>query len=304
MHRVFPFVVSMGLSLAPLAARAQAEGVARPAAARPASIQFKRSNARVGSAREVDSAVNMRLALDLRSDDIPEPLSVEMLVTTTSRHTVTTVAARGNVINKVKMAFGDVSEVSQEKGETQRKVSPISGKTYLAELKKGQLVITDAAGNPASKAELQEVQEHLPELGKPDLMEATFAGKSFVVGSTVDGFSGLLGQQMVGDQGDDTQVTHTRAQLVEVRQAPEGTVGVFDVSMTMSRREADAPFLMTIPLKGQMSVLANGIQLLELTLSGPVQLTLTEDEAAQGIQGKGEGEMRLRLSNRRVDSKG
>lgn len=301
MHRVYPFVVSLGLSLAPLAAHA-ATPAAPAAEVKAPTIQFKQVNARVGDQEELDNAVDMRLALDLRASDMDKPMSVAMSVTSSSRHTVTVLAAKGKVVSKVKLAFGDVGEVAEEQGEVQRKASPVSGKTYLAEWKKDRVVITDAKGKPVPKEEADEVTKHLPELGKPDALEAAFPKTPLAVGATLDGFSDALAKQIVDEQGDDTRVTQTRARLVEVRQDPRGVVGVFDVAMTVSRQEINAPFLMTIPLQGQMLVLAEGIQLLELTLSGPVKVALTDDAVEQGFEARGEGAMRLRLTGRKADA--
>ncbi|WAM27371.1 hypothetical protein [Myxococcus sp. NMCA1] len=301
MHRVYPFVVSLGLSLAPLAAHATAPA-APVAEVKAPTIQFKQMNARVGYQEELDNAVDMRLALDLRASDMDKPMSVAMSVTSSSRHTVTVLAAKGTVVSKVKMAFGDVGEVAEEQGKVQRKASPISGKTYLAEWKKARVVITDAKGKPVPKEEEAEVTKHLPELGKPDRLESAFPKKPLAVGATLDGFSDALAKQIVDEQDDDTRVTQTRARLVEVRQDPRGAVGIFDVAMTVSRQEINAPFLMTIPLQGQMSVLAEGIQLLELTLSGPVKVELTDDAVEQGFEARGEGAMRLRLTGRKTDA--
>ncbi|WP_141593322.1 hypothetical protein [Myxococcus sp. AB056] len=301
MHCVYPFVVSLGLSLVPLAAHATAP--AAPAAeVKAPTIQFKQVNARVGDQEELDNAVDMRLALDLRASDMDKPMSVAMSVTSSSRHTVTVLAAKGKVVSKVKMAFGDVGEVAEEQGEGQRKVSPVSRKTYLAEWKKERVVITNAAGKPVPKEEEDEVSKHLPELGMPDRLEAAFPKKPLAVGATLDGFSDALAKQIVDEQGDDTRVTQARARLVEVRQDPRGAVGIFDVAMTVLRQEINAPFLLTIPLQGQMSVLAEGIQLLELTLSGPVKVELTDDAVEQGFEARGEGAMRLRLTGRKTDA--
>ncbi|WNZ63130.1 hypothetical protein QEG98_04910 [Myxococcus sp. MxC21-1] len=301
MHRVYPFVVSLGLSLAPLAAHATAPAAPAPEVKAP-TIQFKQVNARVGDQEELDNAVDMRLALDLRASDMDKPMSVAMSVTSSSRHTVTVLAAKGKVISKVKMAFGDVGEVAEEQGKVQRKASPVSRKTYLAEWKKDRVVITNAAGKPVPKEEADEVTKHLPELGKPDRLEAAFPKNPLAVGATLDGFSDALAKQIVDEQGDDTRVTQARARLVEVRQDPRGAVGIFDVAMTVLRQEINAPFLLTIPLQGQMSVLAEGIQLLELTLSGPVKVELTDDAVEQGFEARGEGAMRLRLTGRKADA--
>ncbi|AEI62824.1 hypothetical protein [Corallococcus macrosporus] len=301
MHRVYPFVVSLGLSLAPLAAGAAAPAAPAPEAKAP-SIQFKQVNARVGDQEVLDNAVDMRLALDLRASDMDTPMSVSMSVTSSSRHTMTVLAARGNVVSKVKMAFGDVGEVAEEKGDVQRKASPISGKTYLAELKKERLLITDAKGQPVSREEEGEVKKHLPELGRPDRLEAAFPKTPLAVGARLEGFSDALAKLMVDEAGDDTRVTQTRATLAEVRQEPRGAVGVFDVSMTVLRQEVNAPFLMTIPLQGKMSVLAEGIQLVELTLSGPVKVELTDDAVEAGFEARGEGAMRLRLTGKKADT--
>ncbi|GHG98481.1 hypothetical protein [Comamonas sp. JC664] len=293
MHRVIPFVVSLGLLLAPLAWGAEQAPV----------IQFKRGEHRVGSATATESVVNLRLALELLAKDMDAPLSVSLAMKTAQGYTATVLAAKGNVIHKVRMAFDDVVEEVQEKGVPQRKVSPLSGKVFVAELRKGTLTVTDPAGKPVPQGVLDEVKKHLPELGKPDAMEAAYPAKPLAVGAVLEGFTDALAQKMVEDPGENnTRITGTRARLVEIRQEPRGAVGVFDVTMTMTREDSGAPIVMTIPLKGQMSVLAQGMQVLALTLSGPVKVSLTEDAVSHGFQGKGDGEMQLRMGTRAVDT--
>ncbi|AKQ69229.1 hypothetical protein A176_006141 [Myxococcus hansupus] len=292
MHRVIPFVVSMGLLLAPLAARAQAP-----------TIQFKRGDLRVGSANVTENAVDLRLALDLRAKDMAEPLKVAVSASSTQRYTTTVLAAKGQVAHKVRVAFDDVVEVSQQQGESQRKVSPVSGKTYVAELRKEGLTITQASGKPVPEGEQAEVKKSLPKLGKPDEMAAAFPSTPMAVGATLDGFSDALARQLVDDSSEKTtRVTEARAKLVEIRQESHGLAGVFDVSMSLSREDASTPIVTTIPLKGQMTVLAKGVRLLDLTLSGPVAVALTEDAVEHGFQGKGDGEMRLRTGIRAADT--
>ncbi len=293
MHRVIPFVVSLGLLLAPLAWGAeQAPG-----------IQFKPAAHRVGSAMATENVVDMRLALELLAKDMDAPLSVALSMKSTHGYTATVLAAKGNVIHKVRMAFDDVVEEVLEKDVPQRKVSPLSGKRFVAELRKGKLTVTDPAGKPVPQDVQDEVKKHLPELGNPDAMEAAFPAKPLAVGAVLEGFTDALAQKMVEDPGENnTRITGTRARLREIRQEPRGAVGVFDVSMTLSREDSGTPIVMTIPMKGEMSVLAQGMQVLELKLSGPVKVSLTEDAVAHGFQGKGGGEMQLRMGTRAVDT--
>jgi hypothetical protein len=294
MHRVSSFIVAVGVLLAPSVVGAQA-GAQVEGARKEQSFQLKKRQAAVGDVDTVDLQVVLRLAFELTGPEIePEPLNVSS--TTASHCTTTVLAARKGIIDRLKVAFGDMFDETEEGGKKERQASPISGKTYLAGMTKGRLVVTDEAGKPVSKEEQAAVKENLPELGKADPLEAALPDKPIRVGDSLDRFAKVFTEEFLQTGDPSTRFRGTRIRLSEITQDAKGPVGIFSVSTTMTLEQADSPVVMTIPLEGKLSMLSEGARLLEFSLAGPAQVALLEEFRNQGVKVEGEGEMKLHLT--------
>lgn len=307
MHRVMSFVVSMGLALAPSLVQAQGSSqgeqkaagkaaVASPQAAR--SIQFKKKDAVIGRTDELTSHFEMRLDFAFGAQGAEEPTKIESTNGEDSRQTQTVLAARGRIIDKVKVAYGDRIEFGEEDGKEERTVSPVSGKTYLAEAKKGRIVVTNARGKAVPKEEADLVTKDLPELGKLDPLEEAIPETPLEVGAPLERFSLALADYLKRDSDPDTEVRDTQVHLAEIRQGPRGLTGILAIEATFVVRIDDTPFTLTIPLKGTMPVLAEGAEVLEIALSGPVNMVLDPELKKLGLQVTGQGEMKILVTSR------
>jgi hypothetical protein len=295
MHRISSFIVAVGLLLAPSVVGAQV-GAQEEDARKEQSLQLKKRQPAVGDVDTVDMQVLMRMDFELSGPELePEPL--KMSSTTANRFTTTVLAARKGIVDRVKVAYGDAFDETVEDGKTEREVSPVSGKTYLAGMTKGRLVVTDEAGKPVSKEEQAAAEEYLPELGKADPLEAALPDKPIRVGDSLDRFAQVLTKEVLQNGGSSTRCRGTRVRLSEITQDAQGLVGIFSVSTMMTIKQAGSPIVLTIPLEGRLSVLAEGARVLEFSLAGPVQVAMTEAMRKEGVTVKGEGEMKLRMTS-------
>lgn len=291
MHRVVSCIIAVGLLLAPSVVGAQAGG-----ARKEQSFQLKKQDAAVGQADTVDLQVQLQVAFALRAPE-SEPQPVEVVSSNSSRYTTTVLAARKRIVDRVKVVYGDVFEETVGSDTRERKVSPVSGRTYLAEMTKGRLVVTDEAGKPVSPEEQATVKDHLPELGKVDPLEAALPDKPIRVGDSLDRFAKVLTKEVFQTGDPSTRFSDTRVRLYEVVQGARGPVGVFNVSTTMTLQEAGSPVVMTIPLKGTLSLLGEGAHVLEFFLSGRVGVEVTGKLRKQGATVEGDGELKLLLKS-------
>ncbi|MFP2925948.1 hypothetical protein ACLESO_12165 [Pyxidicoccus sp. 3LG] len=290
MHRVLSFVVSVGLALAP-------SGVLAQAKAGPKVLQLQKKEPRVGDVEQVDMNTEMRMAFDITGPEM-EAEALEMSSTEVSNYTLTVLAARKRIIEQVKITFRDAGEVSVEGGQSTRTPSPVHGKSYLAGMTRGRLVVTDANGKAVSKEEAAVVKDLLPALGKVDPLEAALPDTPIKVGDSLARFAKALQDETLAQDDPSAQVRDTRVRLAEVVQEARGPVGIFDVTTTfVIKASAESPFEMTIPLEGKMSLLADGAKLRDFSLSGPVKLVLTKELRAQGLKAEGEGAMKLLMTD-------
>lgn len=289
MHRILSLAVTVGLLFAPSAVVAQ--GSKAP------SFQFVKKDTAVGDVVTTDTRVEMKMDFALFGPQM-EPESMVMTSTSVDRYTVTVLEAHQGLIDKVKIAFEDVYEEQADNGNTQRKAHPVSGKVYAAGLVKGKVAVTDEAGNPVSQEEQTDVAGRLPELGKVDPLEAALPTTPLKVGASLDRFAKVLTTEVLQQEGDpNTRFSGTRVRLSEVTRDARGTLGIFRITTTMTTKDPESPVVLTVPLEGQMTARAEGAELLEFTLAGPMRLAVTPKVRKQGLSVKGSGEMKMHVSS-------
>lgn len=291
MHRIGSFIVAVGLLLVPSTVRAEGE-----AERKEQTFQVVKKGAAVGDVDVTISQMEMRLRLVVRGPDA-EPEVIELSNVTSERYTQTVLAARKGVIERVKVSYGDGYEESVEDGKTQRKKSPVSGKVYVAGLVKGRVVVTDEVGKPVSKEEQELVEDQLPVLGKVDPLDAALPDTPIRVGDSLDRFAKVFEREML-PEGDPTMRFHdTQVRLAEVTRDARGSVGTFRVSTTLTIKDPENPIVMTFPMEGRMSLLADGVRALDFTLSGPVRVAVSEELRKQGVTVESEGDVNIHVSS-------
>ncbi|WP_164008591.1 hypothetical protein [Pyxidicoccus trucidator] len=291
MHRLVSSIVIVGLALAPSIVSAQAgDGL------KGQTFQLKKKAPAVGDVETVALGLEMRLDFVLSGPDMDsEPL--ELSNTSSSNYSMTVLAARKGLLERVKVVYGDMYEDAVEEGKKERTVSPVNGKTYVAGLEKGRMVVTTEDGKPVSPEELAAIKENLPELGKVDALEAALPDKPLRVGDSLDRFAKVLTKEVLQPDDPAARFTGTRVRLSEIVQDARGAVGIFSVSTTMTVQEKDSPVTVTIPLEGKMSLLAEGARMFGFSLAGPASVGLSKELRAAGISVAGEGGMKLTVTD-------
>lgn len=290
-HRIGSFIVAVGLLLAPSTVRAQAE-----AERKEKTFQVVKKGAAVGDVDETVSQMEMRLRLVVRGPDA-EPEVMELSNVSSDRYTQTVLAARKGFIERVKVSYGDAYEESMEDGKRQRKTSPVSGKVYIGGLVKGRVVVTDEAGKPVSKEEQELVEDALPVLGKEDPLDAALPDTPIRVGDSLDRFAKVFEREMF-PQDDPTMRFHdTQVRLAEATRDARGSVGTFRVTTTLTIKDPENPVVMTFPMEGTFSLLAEGGRGLDFTLSGPVRVAVSEELRKQGVTVEAEGDVNIHVNS-------
>jgi|JI10StandDraft_1071094.scaffolds.fasta_scaffold26128_2 hypothetical protein len=89
------------------------------------------------------------------------------------------------LVAKVRAHYPERTATDRQGTETQARVSPLAGKTYLAWSKGGALEATHADGSAVTADELEDLHESLDDdLGKPQVVHQTLASRAWTIGET------------------------------------------------------------------------------------------------------------------------
>ncbi|NTX12468.1 hypothetical protein HUA76_16855 [Myxococcus sp. CA056] len=296
MRRMEPWVIAVGfLALSPLAV--EATEPPRVVVSKARSLSFTRLDAVVGLAEEVRMGMMMRQDFHITAPGTePEPIDVSTEMAQTQVFTV--LEAKGPVVTRAKLAYGDVVEVTKDsRGQQQRRLSPVSQKTYVGEFRAGRIEVTDAEGQPVTPEEAEAVRKDLEGLGAEDPIAVAFPRGPVKVGAKLDGVARAFEKLLRRGNLADVKFRKTRVQLKEIHEDPRGLVGLFLLSTTLERAsDAQNPLTTTITYQGTMSVLGEGTQLTAFNLQGPVVYTLSPAMKAQGMKVDGKGDSVLFFS--------
>jgi hypothetical protein len=172
-------------------------------------------------------------------------------------------------------------------------VQPIEGKTYLAERRGDQLLVTDPAGAIPPRDEYLLAMESLDSVGKPNPLAEMLAGRSVTVGEhrhvPREMARSLL--NMDNDVG-----TIKRFELTLVRQAADKASGaplaVFQAHIEVTPDEHSP---LAVQLAGEMAVDPASCRLVALDLAGPVGISTIERSAAGIYQFSASGQLQLAM---------
>jgi|GEM_PF-3792176 len=261
-------------------------------------VRFTRKDAVVGQAEEQRFHLEMTQDFRITAPEM-EPESIAMTSTMLQTQVSTTLAAKGRIVTRRKIVYGDVVDVTKDAdGKETREVSAVNGKSYLGEFKKGGIVVTDLQGRPVTKQVRDTVLTDLDGLGEEDSFVAAFPEAPLKIGDSVERVAKVFEAGLQSGGGPDgVTFKDTRIQLSEIRHEARGPVGVFTLSTTLEiPAEEESPVSMSITYQGTMNVLAAGTVLLGFSMAGPLTLTPAPELQELGMRIEGKGDSRLVLT--------
>ncbi|MCP3165117.1 hypothetical protein [Myxococcus qinghaiensis] len=297
MRRMWSWVVVAGVSLSSVSLGDEVKGD-RDELGR--GVRFTKKDAVVGEAEEQRLRLEMTQDFQVTGPEMePEPISLSSTMLQTQ--VTTTLAAKGRIVTRRKIVYGDVVDVTKDgDGKETREVSAVNGKSYLGEFKKGTLVVTDLQGKPVTKQVRDTVLTDLEGLGEEDPIVAAFPEAPLQIGDSVDRVAKAFEASLQKGGGPDgVKFKDTRIQLSEIRHEARGPVGVFAVSTTLEvPADEESPVSMSVTYQGTMNILAAGTLLLSFSMAGPLTLTPAPELYQQGMRIEGKGDSRLVLTTR------
>ncbi|NUP13570.1 MAG: serine/threonine protein kinase [Polyangiaceae bacterium] len=251
--------------VASVAAGAEGEGT-------EGSIRFVKRDPEVGRQTRIRQTMSMVMTYS-------SPIASERKTVERSDQTTTILAADGKTILKVKIVYGEATRTLTRDGEVTTASEPVQGRTYIAELKKDRLVVTDDSYRPVSKEEQAIVEKGARLLGEPHAQLTAIPDRPLRPGDRADTIGELLRGLMAADGGgalDDAKV------ILRSIEGDDPPIGVFDVDLKTGR-DGDE-FTIEAGLKGTLRIRGDDARFDAVELAGPISLSGSGARAEGAIE--------------------
>lgn len=231
----------------------------KPKAKAVQSVTIKRLVEQPGAVWTEDETMSMEAQVTAQQQTI-DIKNVER-----KRKTVEVLASGADAVTRVKLTYVENAKLSHTAGKETTKGAAVVGKSYVLELKDGQLLVTlDGGGKPTAE-EIALVTDDNKRFGKPDTMAAALDGMTFKLGEKTpvpaDKLNGAFGE-------DNLKATAVSMTLTEMR----GTNAVFAMEIAMSAA-LGGPMTMDVVLTATAVVDPATDRLLELTMEGALKFS-------------------------------
>jgi len=148
---------------------------------------------------------------------------------TTVNHTI--LEADGDTVKKLELKYG-TAVLSESEKDVDVPASPVFGKTYIAEFKGGEIVVTDAQGKTPGDKELQIVRKEARPLGTPNYFGRFMNGKRMKLKEKLD-----VPKSLLEDLSKDTgrwKYESMEMTLISIDTLGNRECAVFDVQYVMT----------------------------------------------------------------------
>ena len=206
---------------------------------------------------------------------------------------ITALETSGESMTKLKMTY--LSATMTAPGEAEAKATPYSGKTYIAEMKNGNVSVTNEAGKPvADEEEVSFVAKDAKSIMKPERFSKLLEGKTLKAGDKVD-ISEEMAREILGAEEQPTKVDKMSMVLKEIRKVPAGTQGVFSLEMIMAS-DLNPVMKMTANVKGDTIIAVDTCWPILMAITGPVTIKGSQQKGDAKIDFDGTGEIKVNVN--------
>lgn len=184
-------------------------------------------------------------------------------------------ALKGSIATKLEVTFQKVAKVEVMNSKTLKPPSPLEGKTYVVEVRSGQLLVTKADGKPVTAEEQELVASEYKTLGKPNFMLDGLPVGPVRIGARIPSMEEALKKSftlsMGGKPGEKWQIDNASVTLSGKGRVDGAAVALMDFGMAMTVTQQTG-FTMTMHMKGTVTVrLADGWPI-RLSMKGPLDI--------------------------------
>lgn len=257
--------------------------------------------------------VRFRQSLPAVGDKVTQSLNVDLGLTTKITQSGQTAHESSNRMRRDQQRTIEVTEVTEGRASKARATfnvsrrqtpesahpeelvtQPIEGKSYLMVRDGERLVVTDLAGAAPPEEEARLVAESLENVGKPNPLSVILVDRPMTVGQRILVPRDVV-QSLLGFDGPIGSVHRFELTLLRVEPATTdrpSPLGVFQAAIEVKPND-ESP--LSITLAGEMSVETETCRLIEVKMTGPVQISSIERTAGGIFQFSAGGELKLAI---------
>ncbi len=201
------------------------------------------------------------------------------------RKHVVSLASNAEGITKKKVTYVEMTKKKAQGPQSMTKKSPLTGKTYIIELKAGKTAFAREDGTKVSEVELEALREENKDFGKNNQLSKLLPNRPLLPGEVIP----ITPEDMRGIFGPGDGMTSVTLQFIDVEGTGADRVGKFKLGMTVD--SVDNGLRTLIPLEGHITIRADTAWPVKMLLEGPVTIEGTDPE---GTVFAGNGKMTIR----------
>lgn len=285
----------------------QQAAFSRPTSTDVQHVHFSRQPAQAGDDVEQSISLEMRMTMSMRQANELVGRS-QTCVRTSQRRVVTTTAVESGRTSAVKLRYAAATkqvlatDANEAAAESAPQPQPVQGKTYHCRREpgeKGQLVVTDPAGNRPPDDEYEIVSQQMQMVGRRNPLAEFLAGRTIAVGEKLELPNDTAGQLFnLGDRfGKVIRFTLTLQKL----QLENGVkCGVFLASVEAASSDSTQ---MRLEVEGPLVVETDTCRAERISLIGPIAMSDSRGTYSTAYQMIGTGRLNMSIASVYRDAK-
>lgn len=273
---------------------------------RPAShtsaqnVRFSRQPTRVGDEIEQNLGLELRLTMTMRQGNEMIGTSQTTVRTNQKRVLTTTEVADGrSVAIRLQYPVATKQELIAEGNDAKQTTlapQPVQGKTYFCRRdsgEKGELIVTDEAGNRPPTDEYEIVAQQMQTVGRSNPLAEFLAGRTIAIGEKVELPSAVASQ--IFNLGDKIgKVSRFTLTLKKIQSESGVTFAVFQADVEAI---ANAARQMRLEVEGPLVIDVATCRAKQVSLVGPIGMSETRGSYSTAFQAIGTGKLQMSIAS-------
>ena len=270
-------------------------------------VTFSRQPAKVGDEVEQNIGLDLQLTLSMRQGNVVTGKS-KTSVHTDVRRSVTTTEADNGLMTAVKVHYttatkqSSVPEANDSSPKPADVPQPVQGKTYICRRNsgaKGELAITDTAGNRPPSEEYEIVSQQMQMVGRHNPLAQFLAGRTITIGEKVALPNDVASQ--IFNMGDKFgKVSRFTITLQKMELAGGVRCAVFLASVEAISNNSTQ---MRLDVEGPLVVEVATCRAQKLSLTGPIAMSESRGTFSTAYQVIGTGRLQMSIASAYRDAK-
>ena len=204
-------------------------------------------------------------------------------------------AANDKAPTKVKVSYLKRVQIeTNPKGKTKTDKSPVDGKTYIAEFKGGEIVVTTPDGKPVKAKEAKVVKKDNKELGKQDPFSKMLPNHPLKKGEKLEITKDLVAQ-LFGDDDMKMDIDNVSMTFQGTKQEGGRTEGLFDMKLQVTGYP-EPTLGLQMKIDGTVALDTATGWPISMHLKGPIEVKGEDPKRHLHMEGQGKMEMQADYS--------